>query len=480
MGCNFSKKSAAKPAELEPKEASLVGGELVTAKRPLVSTSSSADTFRTSQEEERNDQVNFTNTVVDTLLSGIGLPQYVDAFKRSGYDDKSVLLDITEKDFREIESFAGLTILPGHRKRIILASKRLLGGSGGIDLSNQSESQTLSARGLRVNTPTGSSHSAKALGMDDLCSPPSYRLPIESHALNSTSVSASGRSEENVLYLSFGTDKLEGELHLEENIATKVNTVETETEDRFDDIEFIGDGNTSGFCESEAEPEQSNDKGIGDFEKKLHNTSPSDANNSAVPDVPREEATIEESQVELRSEKAKAVLDTTSEEKEVLPLASEMPKIVLTRKRKSHKEEEEEEEEEEVCDRIPVEGVVGKENFLPSTVAPLTQDPGLCTERSSDPKALATSPSYKPKDDFFVSKFKEAFEASMKMKIAALSDTVNNQRKVSPSSPAVAGSARKRRGSGKKLEHIEKSIKNTEFQVKKRIMDIVDNYTYKS
>ena len=39
-------------------------------------------------------------------------------------------------------------------------------------------------------------------------------------------------------------------------------------------------------------------------------------------------------------EKAKAVLDTTSEEKEVLPLASEMPKIVLTRKRKSHKEED--------------------------------------------------------------------------------------------------------------------------------------------
>ena len=45
--------------------------------------------------------------MLELLLSGTGLSQYIEAFRSSGYDDRSVLLDITEKDILDIESFAG-------------------------------------------------------------------------------------------------------------------------------------------------------------------------------------------------------------------------------------------------------------------------------------------------------------------------------------------------------------------------------------
>jgi hypothetical protein len=483
MGCSFSKEKEAKLAELEPPKessSSLAGVSGAPSKsQTLTSTSSSADTFRTSQEE-RNDgnDGEFTN-VVDTLLTGIGLPQYVDAFKRSGYDDKSVLLDITEKDFVDIESFAGLTILPGHRKRIMLASKKRLWGGNGSENAGLSESLPF-ALGLHVNTPTDPSRSRSAQRFVDSPPPPSLPLlPIESHALNSTSVSASGKSEDNVLYLSFGTDKLEGKVHAEPPLhetLTSAKSLETEEEDRFDDIQLIGDGKRN-----EEEEDSESDAGTeGGDELGARTTWHDDSTSSAMRGVPTEAevTTFSESEVAGGSETAKTTTTTTfrdtSDKKDILPvpLASEMPKVVLARKRKSRQDEEEDNDQSE-----EVAAVSGKENFLPAAAVP---PPPLIPQGSRELRAQSSTSEATSSPDSFVSKFKEAFEESMKVKIAALSDTLNRQN-AAKNAHTTRGAPRSRRGSGKKkLEHIEKSIKTTEFHVKKRIADIVDNYSYKS
>lgn len=91
MGCRLSKDAA--PQKVETTAASS------PSKRNT--SSNSVQTFRASEEQAGEQDV------LELLLSGTGLSQYIEAFRSSGYDDRSVLLDITEKDILDIESFAG-------------------------------------------------------------------------------------------------------------------------------------------------------------------------------------------------------------------------------------------------------------------------------------------------------------------------------------------------------------------------------------
>ena len=113
MGCRFSKSERQPRPDQYDNKASISSSVEVVEK---AGTPPATPATTVAQDD-----------VLESLLSGIGLSQYVDAFRTSGYDDRSVLLDISEKDIADIASFAGVTVPPGHRKKIILASKRLAG-----------------------------------------------------------------------------------------------------------------------------------------------------------------------------------------------------------------------------------------------------------------------------------------------------------------------------------------------------------------
>ena len=51
------------------------------------------------------------------------LGQYAAAFESAGYDDADSLAALTEEDLGEIAAFARITIPPGHRKKLLLASR---------------------------------------------------------------------------------------------------------------------------------------------------------------------------------------------------------------------------------------------------------------------------------------------------------------------------------------------------------------------
>jgi len=58
-------------------------------------------------------------------LTEIGMGAYASAFVRAGFEEKDVLSAIEDKDFDEIEKFAGVAVKPGRRKKILLHARRL-------------------------------------------------------------------------------------------------------------------------------------------------------------------------------------------------------------------------------------------------------------------------------------------------------------------------------------------------------------------
>ncbi len=60
-------------------------------------------------------------------LGGLELPQYVAAFNAAGFDDLSTIAHLDTADLDNISAAGGITILPGHRKKLLLAAPRLQG-----------------------------------------------------------------------------------------------------------------------------------------------------------------------------------------------------------------------------------------------------------------------------------------------------------------------------------------------------------------
>ena len=56
-------------------------------------------------------------------LSQIGLAQYSGPFRLAGYEDESMLHHLQMDDIEAVERFAGVTIPPGHRRKILIASE---------------------------------------------------------------------------------------------------------------------------------------------------------------------------------------------------------------------------------------------------------------------------------------------------------------------------------------------------------------------
>lgn len=69
---------------------------------------------------------------MSSWLQRIGLPQYTEAFERAGYDDWLQLSQLEEQDLDAIATCSATTFLPGHRKKLLLASRQLTpeGGMG--------------------------------------------------------------------------------------------------------------------------------------------------------------------------------------------------------------------------------------------------------------------------------------------------------------------------------------------------------------
>jgi hypothetical protein len=58
-------------------------------------------------------------------LRELGLSQYAAGFEAAGYADWELLGCLEEKDLAMIELHANCTILPGHRKKILMASHQM-------------------------------------------------------------------------------------------------------------------------------------------------------------------------------------------------------------------------------------------------------------------------------------------------------------------------------------------------------------------
>ncbi|CAG9466252.1 unnamed protein product [Pedinophyceae sp. YPF-701] len=71
--------------------------------------------------EPKNDVQYFA---VEWLRSN-GMSKYVQAFLTSGFEDEDTLADLDHGDLDQIANFAGITIPPGHRKKILLAAQKL-------------------------------------------------------------------------------------------------------------------------------------------------------------------------------------------------------------------------------------------------------------------------------------------------------------------------------------------------------------------
>lgn len=84
----------------------------------LVAASSQLRHFRTCRADPET---------VDDWLAGLGLPQYIPAFHTAGYDDLATLAYLNPTDLNLIEQAAGSAVLPGHRKRLLLAAPQLQG-----------------------------------------------------------------------------------------------------------------------------------------------------------------------------------------------------------------------------------------------------------------------------------------------------------------------------------------------------------------
>ena len=66
-------------------------------------------------------------TAARSWLDQQGLPQYRAAFEASGYDDWPQLQALDDDDLDAISRHGHITLLPGHKKKLLLASKQLAG-----------------------------------------------------------------------------------------------------------------------------------------------------------------------------------------------------------------------------------------------------------------------------------------------------------------------------------------------------------------
>jgi hypothetical protein len=66
-------------------------------------------------------------TFVSGWLLDLNLSQYTAAFEAAGYDESDSLANLSLADLAQIETFSRISILPGHKKRLVLASSRPMG-----------------------------------------------------------------------------------------------------------------------------------------------------------------------------------------------------------------------------------------------------------------------------------------------------------------------------------------------------------------
>ena len=159
-------------------------------------------------------------------------------------------------------------------------------------------------------------------------------------------------------------------------------------------------------------------------------------------------------------------------ERTLFSIASEEPNLVLGHKSQTY----------EILDRTE-DTCEEKENRIPRSTSTSTEaTDSVEIPTHSHPTANnsigATMGSYKYTLD--------TIEEKMKMKVAYLSDTLNRQQKRDSSDGGSNGvseyteNANKRTKQSLRNPVIENSIKNTELQVKKKIAEIIDNYSYKT
>ena len=85
-----------------------------------------------------------TTTAAKEWLDQIGLPQYRAAFEASGYDDWPQLTQLTDADLDSIACHARIAVLPGHRKKLLMASRQLAAVSTQLKLRHSLRQSFLS------------------------------------------------------------------------------------------------------------------------------------------------------------------------------------------------------------------------------------------------------------------------------------------------------------------------------------------------
>ncbi|GIL58482.1 hypothetical protein Vafri_13609 [Volvox africanus] len=66
-----------------------------------------------------------TRGAAHAWLQEIGLPQYAEAFEDAGFSDWDLLSCLTDTDLEAITAHTGTTIPPGHRKKLLMASRQM-------------------------------------------------------------------------------------------------------------------------------------------------------------------------------------------------------------------------------------------------------------------------------------------------------------------------------------------------------------------
>lgn len=90
-------------------------------------------------------------------LSSIGLPQYAEAFEASGYDDWLQLSQLDDLDLDAVEQAGKMQMLPGHRKKLLIASRMLAEVGRGFSCGDEASTQGRTPfRGLPPHRPVTS------------------------------------------------------------------------------------------------------------------------------------------------------------------------------------------------------------------------------------------------------------------------------------------------------------------------------------
>ncbi|QDZ23631.1 hypothetical protein HOP50_11g61710 [Chloropicon primus] len=392
MGCRFSKSEDQPRPEQRPSEDDEEKSSLTSRTEGGV-TSSTTEEARAGPRED----------VLKELLTRVGLLQYLEAFRASGYDDESVLVDISEKDIAEIEHFAGVTVLPGHRKKIMLAGKRL-GGSCEED---------------SLQSPRGERTSSQGKG-------PRGDQPIEM-----LSKSASDASEKNALFVTC-SQKFEttGNSTREELGKGESDANAAEVFDAIDSVPAEHDG--------------------GD----------------ASGDSYRAALTIDSQDARMSAESSLTFSPRSPYKVQVNSFKLSGSRSMVT--------------------PGPSEGSSGKENISPrkfaieppppratSTEAESRETTGTPSPASPEPPCRKKGVIFSPPRASMRSHehTMRAIEESVKSKVAFLSSTIGSSKKVSWVSEA--GRSQRRR-SRKEFENVEDSVREIEYEVKKKIAEIID------